>query len=138
MKRQSGYTLIEVIIAFALLALALVVLLAALSRSTRQIHQSEWLAKATLHAQTLLAQQGTSTRLRLQRQSGTLDHGQFQWTLITQRYHDPLTSAQLSADNTTPQLIELILQVRWEGEPQQGLTWRTLRYTQQSALEQQP
>lgn len=135
MKRQSGYTLIEVIIAFALLALALAVLLAALSRATRQVHQSEGMAKATLYAQTLLAQQGVSTPLRPQHQAGTLDQGQFQWSLTMKDYHDP---AHYWQGNNGPKLIELIVQMRWGTEPQQQFTWRTLRYVQQTAREQQP
>ena len=138
MKRQSGYTLIEVVIAFALLALALAVLLAALSRATRQVHQSAGMAKATLYAQTLLAQQGTSTRLRPHHQTGTLDHGQLQWTLIVQDYHEPHDSAQRAQALDGPQLIELIVQMRWGSEPQQQFTWRTLRFVQQTALEQHP
>ncbi|MFL7980276.1 prepilin-type N-terminal cleavage/methylation domain-containing protein, partial [Xanthomonas vasicola] len=41
MKRQRGYTLIEVIVAFALLALALSLLLGSLSGAARQVRAAD-------------------------------------------------------------------------------------------------
>ena len=55
---QRGFTLIEVIIAFALLALALTLLLGSLSGAARQVRNANDAGRAALHAQSLLAQGG--------------------------------------------------------------------------------
>ncbi len=57
-RRQHGFTLLEVIVAFALLALALSLLLGSLSGASRQVRDSADSSRATLHAQSLLAQLG--------------------------------------------------------------------------------
>src|SRR5690606_27083210 len=56
--RGRGYTLIEVLVAFAVLALALTLLLGTLSGATRQVRWSADAGRAALHAQSLVAQAG--------------------------------------------------------------------------------
>ena len=51
---QRGYTLIEVVVAFALLALALSLLLGAMTNATKQVKLSDEYGRAALHAQSLL------------------------------------------------------------------------------------
>ena len=46
--RMRGYTLIEVIVAFALLALALTLLLGSLTNAARQVHWADGAGRATL------------------------------------------------------------------------------------------
>ena len=60
---MRGFTLIEVIIAFALLALALTLLLGSLSGAARQVGQADVRSRATLYAQSLLASTGVETPL---------------------------------------------------------------------------
>ena len=54
MKLQRGYSLLEVIVAFAVLALALTLLLGSLSGASRQIKQADLRSRAVLHAQSLV------------------------------------------------------------------------------------
>ena len=139
MKRQAGYTLIEVIIAFAMLALALGVLLGALSRATQQVRRSEWVTRAALHAQSFFALQGTSSPIRQKDQRGTFENGVFQWALRAHRYQEPeLVEKRSAQEQNGPQLIEYVLDVRWGDTAQDHLVWRTLRYTQPTSSEQLP
>ena len=62
--RERGYTLIEVIVAFGVLALGLTLLLGTLSGATRQVRDSEQAGRAALHAQSLLAQAGVGEALQ--------------------------------------------------------------------------
>lgn len=55
-SRQRGYTLIEVLVAFSVLALGLTLLLGTLSGATRQVRWSADAGRAALHAQSLIAQ----------------------------------------------------------------------------------
>lgn len=126
MKRQHGYSLIEVIVAFALLAGALTLLLGTLSGAARQVRDSEAHSRAALYAQSLLAAQGMEAPLRPGHQGGAFEDGRFRWTLDVQPYADP------HARNAAPQpsgtsLLQLDLQVRWDDAQAQQLRWRTLR-----------
>ena len=60
-NRQYGYSLLEVLVAFALLAAALSVLLGARSTAARQVGRAEDEGRARLHAQSLLAGLGIDT-----------------------------------------------------------------------------
>ncbi len=68
---RRGYTLIEVIVAFALLALALTLLLGTLSGATRQVRWAGDAGRAALHAQSLLDQQGIDAPIRAGQQTAT-------------------------------------------------------------------
>ena len=54
LHRPRGFTLIEVIIAFVLLALALTLLLGSMSGAAKQIRHADDAGRATLHAQSML------------------------------------------------------------------------------------
>jgi general secretion pathway protein I len=53
-RRQRGYTLLEVVIAFGVLALALTMLLGILTHSSRQVRWSTDAGRAALFAQSFL------------------------------------------------------------------------------------
>ncbi|KAB7765502.1 type II secretion system protein XpsI [Xanthomonas maliensis] len=127
MKRQRGYTLIEVILAFALLALALSLLLGSLSGAARQVRAADETTRATLHAQSLLALQGVDKPLVPEQQRGSFENGHFQWSLDVRPYDDPRRNDQAPVAPGAPQLLQLTLVVRWGEQPSQRLEWRTLR-----------
>ena len=57
-RHARGFTLLEVLVAFALLAIALTLLLGTLSGAARQVGQADARTRAVLHAQSLLASVG--------------------------------------------------------------------------------
>lgn len=130
MKRQRGYSLLEVIVAFALLALALTLLLGSLSGAAKQVHGADLRSRATLHAQSLLAATGIESPLQPGRTQGDWDEGRFRWDLQVEPYVDVRTTALQPAaapPASGPTLAQLTLQVRWgEGEGER-LQWRSLR-----------
>ena len=81
--------LIEVIVAFALLALAMSFLLASLSNASRQIRIADQSGRAALHAQSLLSQVGVGEALQPGRRQGSLEGGRYRWTLDVAPYVDP-------------------------------------------------
>jgi general secretion pathway protein I len=83
--RQSGYTLIEVLVAFVILALALTVLLRIFSGGLRNVSVSSDYATATLIAESRLAAAGIDTPLRPGETSGT-EGERFAWTVSVQDY----------------------------------------------------
>jgi general secretion pathway protein I len=127
MKRQQGYSLIEVIVAFALLAAALTLLLGTLSGAAKQVRDSETYSRAALYAQSVLAIQGVEAPLQPGRQTGQFDDGRFQWSLDVQPYVDPRARNNGVLQPSAPSLLQMDLQIRWGDTPSQQLRWRTLR-----------
>lgn len=127
MRRQRGYSLIEVIVAFALLALALSLLLGSLSGAARQVRAADEGTRATLHAQSLLAAQGMEKPLVPEQQQGSFENGHFRWSMDVRPYEEPRRNPQAPVAPGANRLLELTLVVRWGEAPSQKLQWRTLR-----------
>ncbi len=128
MKHQRGYSLLEVIVAFAVLALALTLLLGSLSGASRQIKQADLRSRAVLHAQSLLAVTGVVEPLQDGERSGEWDDGRYRWQLQVAPYQEPRTDALPVADTVAgPRLAQLTLQVSWGDTDADRMQWRSLR-----------
>lgn len=129
MKRAArGFTLLEVIVAFALLGLALTLLLGSLSGGARQVREAEVRTRAILHAQSLLAAAGVDTPLRSGSQQGEWEQGRFHWQLQVQPYDEPRADGSPVASSPgAPWLAELQLQVRWGEGAREQLQWHSVR-----------
>ena len=121
--RIAGYSLLEVLVAFALLAAALTVLLSALSTASRQVRLGEDAGRARLHAQSLLATLGTEPPLRVGTQQGQWEQGRYRWQLQV----EPWQEAGASADAAGSVLLQIQLQVRWGDAGGQQLELHSLR-----------
>ena len=127
-QRQRGYTLIEVVVAFALLALAMTLLLGTLSGAARQVRWSAEAGRATLHAQSLLDQTGVGEALQPGRRDGEFEDGRYRWSLEIVPYVDIAQATQAGVDPTAPQLMRLVLSVQWrDGGPRERLQLQSLR-----------
>lgn len=130
-RRQRGYTLIEVLVAFAVLALALTFLLGTLAGSTRQVRWSSDSGRAALHARSLLANIGVGAPLQPGREEGEFEDGRYRWQLEVAPWVDPLRPAVPIEDPFAPQLLQLRLELVWgEGGPAQRLVVESLRLVQ--------
>lgn len=128
MKHQRGYSLLEVIVAFAVLALALTLLLGSLSGASRQIKQADLRSRAVLHAQSLLAVTGLVEPLQDGERSGEWEDGRYRWQLQVAPYQEPRTDALPVADTVAgPRLAQLTLQVSWGDTDADRMQWRSLR-----------
>ena len=125
--RQRGFTLIEVIIAFALLALALTLLLGSMSGAAKQIRRADDAGRATLHAQSMLAQLGVGEVLQPGRSEGELENGRYRWSLVVAPYVDPLKPTAPALDASAPRLLHVDLAVGWGETAGQQLHWQSLR-----------
>lgn len=127
--RARGFTLLEVLVAFALLAVALTLLLGTLSGAVRQVGQADLRSRAVLHAQSLLAGIGVQAPLQEGRQQGDWEDGRYQWTLQVRPYVEPHAAAGVApaAPVASARLLELELRVRWTRPHGGELAWRTLR-----------
>ncbi len=125
-RPQHGFTLIEVIVAFALLALALTLLLGTLSGAARQIRTADDASRASLHAQSLFSQLGVAEVLQPGHREGEFEEGRYRWSLDITPYTDPQVPGAV-IDPSTPRLLELQLVVRWGDAAGQVQRWQTLR-----------
>lgn len=114
---QRGFTLIEVIVAFAVLALALAIVLGTLSNASRQVRWSDDAGRAALHAQSLLDDTGIAEALVPGRSEGTFDDGRYRWTLDVAPWQEPAArdapATPQPVDPAAPRLLRLALDVRW-------------------------
>ena len=125
--RQRGFTLIEVIIAFALLALALTLLLGSMSGAAKQIRHADDAGRATLHAQSMLTQLGVGVALQPGRSDGELEDGRYRWSLVVTPYVDPLKPAAAALDSSAPRLLHVDLTIGWGDAGGEQLHWQSLR-----------
>lgn len=127
--RQRGYTLLEVIVAFALLAMALTLLLGTLSGAAKQVRWSSDAGRAALYAQSLMDQVGVGQPLKPGQRSGDFENGRYRWTLGVAQWRDPLpASSSQPIDPNAPRLFEVQLAVEWgDGGAGRRLFLRSLR-----------
>ncbi|MDH3240824.1 MAG: prepilin-type N-terminal cleavage/methylation domain-containing protein [Alphaproteobacteria bacterium] len=118
-----GFTLIEVLVAFVILALALGALLPALSGSLRGARLSGDTLVATAYAQSLLAGVGVE---------GGIAEGSFTATLERPGFASRLTVrpwAGGAAGGDEPRLYEVTARIEWHGGGRpQAVTLTTTRY----------
>ena len=121
--RHAGDSLLEVLVAFALLAGALTILLAALSTASRQVRLGEDAGRARLHAQSLLTTLGVDQPLQAGSQSGEWEQGRYRWQLQIQPW-EGAAGPQAAVDAA---LLQVQLQVRWGDRDAEQLRVQTLR-----------
>jgi general secretion pathway protein I len=86
-RRQAGFTLVEVIVAMAILSVALGSLMTMIGNALRQTGQADRMAEAGSLAQSLLARLGPELPLAERQDAGQFDDG-FHWRLNSQRFGD--------------------------------------------------
>lgn len=132
-RAARGYTLIEVIVAFALLALALTVLLGSLGNASRQVHWADGAGRAALYAQSLLDQVGVAESLQAGTRHGSFEDDRYQWTLATRPFIDTgATTQAMTADGA--QLFEVQLDMQWGPSAAQRLQLKTLRLSSPAVI----
>ena len=143
---QRGYTLIEVIVAFALLAVGLGILLAILAGGVRQVAWAGQATRAALYADTLMSTLGADARLQPSQRRGEFEHGNYRWTMDIVRERQLVAPASASdPSHANPslgppvppeigdvsyranELYRIALELRWGDAPDQHLHIDSLR-----------
>jgi general secretion pathway protein I len=130
-RSQRGYTLIEVVVAFALLAFGMTLLLGSLTNATRQVRTANDFGRAALHAQSLIDQAGVGEALAVGRRDGELEDGRYRWEMNVTPFRDPTALPRPQGQILgAPQLQQLELTMRWgAGGPRETLRLQSLRLT---------
>jgi general secretion pathway protein I len=136
-RGQGGFTLLEVMVAFVILAASLGLLLGMLSRGLHQVTAARSETEATLHAHSLLDQLGTLEPLAVGARDGEFDDGRYRWRLQVAPAADPAPPPppaegapppQAMVGANAPVLYRVRLDVEWgDAGPTQQLHLETLR-----------
>lgn len=128
-----GFTLVEVLVAFSLLAVALGILLSILSNGMHAVSRASDSTRASLYAESVFESLGADRRLRIGRTQGSFENRRYQWTLDVDPAPTPAPGRVAGGANpaigpaiTGPGenvLFHLVLQMQWNG----GGSGNTLR-----------
>lgn len=135
MIRSRGFTLLEVMLAFVILAVSMGMLLGMLSRGLGQVRTSQDETEAALHAQSLLDQIGVIEAVQPGEQVGEFANGRYRYRLETTEMEDPSPAPALPptvVDPGTainpPKVYRISLDVSWgPPESQRHTRFTTLR-----------
>jgi general secretion pathway protein I len=134
-RRAQGFTLLEVMVAFVILAVALGLLLGMLSRGLKQVAQAGNETEASLYAQSLLDTLGTLEPIEPGTRAGEFDDGRYRWRLQVDQAADPAPpppppdgAPPPDPGAGAPVLYRAVLEVEWGARtPAQRLRYSTLR-----------
>ena len=124
-RNRLGFTLIEVLVALAILALALVVLLQVFGGGLRAAGISERYLMATMLARSVLDDFGTEIPAAAGERSGDIANG-YRWTT---RAEPSRTIAPVKNGDRLQVPLEVQVEISWNGKPVTTLT--TLRLVAQ-------
>jgi general secretion pathway protein I len=131
-RHGRGFTLIEVMLAFVLLAMLMGLAIASMSNGLRQVRRAQDQTDASLYAQSLLDGIGVLSPLVPGQSAGTFEAGRYRYRLDIRAIPDP---APVSAPPAAPApvvsmtvLYRIALQVEWgDGGAGQRLSFSSLR-----------
>lgn len=139
MRRQRGFSLLEVILAFTLLAVALGILMAILGGGLTQVRGAADATQATLHAQSLLDEVGVLEAIEPGHRSGDFDQGRYRWDMDITEVDDPAPVGLADSDAvpletvglqlpSEPRLYRIQLDLSWgEDDVARRISFVTLR-----------
>lgn len=126
-RRQQGFTLIEIVAAFSILAIGLALSMSIASGALSQVRRGTDFSMAALNAKSLLDSVGAGTRLEEGGDSGEFEDGS-RWDLEIVPYEPELVSSGALATMSPVDMYYLRLTVRWnEGRRERQATFSTLR-----------
>ena len=117
-KAMQGFSLLEILVAFTVLAMAMGVLMQIFSRGVNGATLADRYAKATMFAESKLASVGIEEALKETASAGKFDDD-FSWALAVRPYQDPFPKEQsvVEFEKLMPtQLYELDLKVSFTAD----------------------
>ena len=116
---QRGFSLLEVLAAFVILALVGTALFRLFSGALGNATLADEYSRATLYAESRLAAVSVEAPLKESTLQGNSDDGRYAWTAVIARYTPPGSTPELdSAVTAMPVLLwNLAVTVTWPGAP---------------------
>ena len=119
---SAGFTLLEVLVAFAVLSVALAVLFQVFAQGFGGVQRAEGVTGALLRAESRLAEIGRTRPLEAGEDSGDFGDG-YRWHTVIRAHGED------TAPPNAPLLraFEVLVRIDWRGARGQGVELRTLR-----------
>ena len=96
-RRERGFSLLEILVAFTLFAVAMGVLMQIFSRGVNGAMLADHYAKATMYAESRLAAIGLEETIKEGTTSGKFDDN-YAWQVTVKPYQDPAPREQMAID----------------------------------------
>ncbi|MGZ8158905.1 type IV pilus modification PilV family protein [Methylobacter tundripaludum] len=116
-NRQRGFSLLEILIAFSILALSLGILLKIFSAGVNTAGVAEEYNEAGQIAESLMAQTGVETALRPNEATG-LEKGKYRWRVSVSPFQ--FTAENLDVNAITAVLFKVKVTVNWGDDNADG------------------
>jgi general secretion pathway protein I len=132
-RHARGFTLIEVLIAFVILAGSVLALMQLFSSGLTAAGRTDDFVRAVTHAESRLAEVAGQVEIAEGSTSGDVDAGRFRWTATVTPIPDPLPPAEgQPVANLRIKLLEIVVTVEFgdsadAGSNGRNVTLRTLR-----------
>lgn len=116
--RAGGFSLLEVIVAFVILALVATALFRLFSGALGNVSAADEYSRATLYAESRLGALAVEAKLHEETQQGTSDDGRYAWVASIERYAPPGANPDLdrAAEAMPLRPWRLAVTVTWPGE----------------------
>ncbi|MGR8998832.1 MAG: type IV pilus modification PilV family protein [Gammaproteobacteria bacterium] len=124
MHKESGFSLLEILIAFSILALALGILLNIFSSGVNNAAVAEEYTAALQIAEALMAQTGVETALQAGQTSG-LEDDKYRWQVTVSPFNPGI--ATLDAPAITVTLFKVKVSVNWGDTNDRQIELTTLK-----------
>ena len=111
-RAHSGFTLLEVVVAFFLLSLILVTLFQIFSTGLARVGDMDEYSEALVIAQSKLASTGVEELIEEGEWDGRSDNGHFKWRLVVQPYEEPSQDPN-AVPNSTLAMYRVQARVDW-------------------------
>ena len=126
-RRQRGFTLVEVVVAFLLLSLVLAAGFELFTTGMRRAIDLEERSQALAIAQSRLAGAGTEQQLKEGSTSGQSDDGKYRWTLTIARSQEGAAEPNQPLQSAYGLFrVEVVVAWRGAGEREQAFSLATL------------
>ena len=132
-RRSHGFTILELVIAFVVFAVALGALMEMNTSSLRAARRSAAMTEAALLAKSKLDEFGVGVELEEGRENGRFEGTDFSWELDVREQEPPATATGV-LEEVAVDLYRLELTVHWnEGRDERSAKFATMRAIQPKA-----
>jgi general secretion pathway protein I len=118
-RRQSGFTLLEVLVAFVLAAIGIVALIQAFAGGLRNLGKMDEYVMAAMVAESRLAEIGILYPVAEGEMEGVEEGDKYRWHVLVSPYEDP--DGLVVATEQSPGLFLVEVEVNWAGARRPGV-----------------